>query len=103
LSFPLREGHTGELFTDPRFILPAQGEVYLRAKVNHHVLHFDWSMDGQKWQTLPYQFDYSVISDEAGKGEGASFTGAFVGMACHDTSGQNCAADFDFFEYVEGP
>jgi xylan 1,4-beta-xylosidase len=77
--------------------------VYLRAKVNHHVLHFDWSMDGQKWQTLPYQFDYSVISDEAGKGEGASFTGAFVGMACHDTSGQNCAADFDFFEYVEGP
>jgi beta-xylosidase len=26
-----------------------------------------------------------------------------VGMACHDTSGQDCPADFDFFEYVEGP
>jgi len=37
------------------------------------------------------------------KGEGASFTGAFVGMACHDTSGRNCIADFDFFEYIERP
>jgi len=101
LSFPLRDGHTEGLFTDPRFILPAQGEVFLRAKVDHHVLHFEWSLDADVWQTLPFRFDYSVISDEAGKGEGASFTGAFVGMACHDTSGQNCPADFDFFEYVE--
>jgi len=102
LSFPLREGHMGELFTDPRFILPAKGEVHLRALVDHHVLQFAWSVDADVWHTLPYRFDYSIVSDEAGKGEGSSFTGAFVGMACHDTSGQNCVADFDFFEYVEG-
>jgi xylan 1,4-beta-xylosidase len=103
LSFPLREGHTEALFTDPRFILPTEGEVSLRARVDHHVLKFEWSLDADLWKTLPYRFDYSVISDEAGKGEGASFTGAFVGMACHDTSGQNCVADFDFFEYIERP
>jgi xylan 1,4-beta-xylosidase len=31
----------------------------------------------------------------------ANFTGAFVGMACHDLSGQGKHADFDYFEYVE--
>jgi xylan 1,4-beta-xylosidase len=42
-----------------------------------------------------------VISDEAGRGYSKSFTGAFVGMACHDISGRRQPADFEFFEYVE--
>jgi len=45
--------------------------------------------------------NHSLISDEAGRGAGASFTGAFVGMCCQDLSGQNCPADFDYFQYTE--
>jgi Beta xylosidase C-terminal Concanavalin A-like domain len=45
--------------------------------------------------------DYSLISDEAGRGYSKSFTGAFVGMACHDISGRRQPADFEFFEYLE--
>ena len=43
--------------------------------------------------------DASVISDEGGRGEHGSFTGAFVGMAAFDTSGAGIAADFDHFLY----
>jgi len=40
-----------------------------------------------------------VLSDEAGKGEGAQFTGAFVGMCCQDLAGSRKPADFNFFSY----
>ena len=64
-------------------------------------LRFSWSLDGWAWQELGILLDYSVISDEAGKGAGNSFTGAFVGVCCQDISGQDTPADFDFFEYAE--
>jgi beta-xylosidase len=44
---------------------------------------------------------WSLISDEAGRGGFKSFTGAFVGMACHDVSGRRQPADFEFFDDVE--
>ncbi|MEO9865595.1 hypothetical protein [Yoonia sp.] len=40
------------------------------------------------------------MSDEGGRGEHASFTGAFVGMHCIDTSGRAREARFDHFNYV---
>jgi hypothetical protein len=40
--------------------------------------------------------DYSLISNEAGKGEGANFTGAFVGMCCQDMTGTNLPAEFSY-------
>ena len=43
--------------------------------------------------------DASLISDEGGKGEHASFTGAFVGVVAHDLSGQGWQADVTGFEY----
>jgi hypothetical protein len=46
--------------------------------------------------------DASVISDEGGRGEHASFTGAFTGMAAFDTSGSAIAADFERFAYMPG-
>ena len=101
-SFPLREGHTDPATFDPRYRLPAEGAVWLRCRVDHAVLRFAWSTDGAAWQDLPSTLDYSVISDEGGKGEHRSFTGAFVGMCCQDLSGQACPADFDYFEYREG-
>ena len=58
-------------------------------------------MDGSTWQEMPLRLDYSIVSDEAGKGEGASFTGAFVGICCQDISGANLPADFDYFHYRE--
>ena len=75
--------------------------VYLRASVDYADLKFSWSLDGSTWRELGILLDYSVISDEAGKGAGNSFTGAFVGVCCQDISGQDQPADFDFFEYVE--
>lgn len=100
-TFPLTEGRTGPAPPDPRFHLPVTGAVWLRCDVDHHALDFSWSVDGENWRKLPVTLNQSLISDEAGKGFGASFTGAFVGMACQDLSGQDCPADFDYFEYIE--
>ncbi len=81
--------------------IPQSGAVWLRCDVAFAELIFSWSLDGQQWQKIPLTLDYSLISDEAGKGEGASFTGAFVGMCCQDVSGTDIAADFDYFHYKE--
>jgi xylan 1,4-beta-xylosidase len=51
------------------------------------------------WQAIGPALDAGVISDEGGRGEHGSFTGAFCGMFAFDTSGRAQAADFDFFVY----
>ena len=56
---------------------------------------------GAHFDGLPQVFDASVLSDEATAPGQPNFTGAFVGMACHDTSGGGHHADFDWFEYRE--
>jgi xylan 1,4-beta-xylosidase len=81
--------------------LPEQGEVWLCARVEGLRLEFFWSNDGHSWNTVGDTLDASILSDEAGKGEGANFTGAFVGMACQDLTGQRAPADFSFFHYRE--
>ena len=81
--------------------LPRGKAVWLRADVDYDKLVFSWSLDGERWTAHEGRLDYSLISDEAGRGFGKSFTGAFVGMACHDISGRRQPADFEFFEYVE--
>lgn len=75
--------------------------VYLQAQVRDAELNFSWSLDQQQWQTLSVTLDHSLLSDEAGKGEGANFTGAFIGMCCQDVSGARLPADFEFFDYQE--
>jgi len=100
-SFPLAEGCASQFVFDNRFRLPDEGPVWLRAEVDHQALQFSWSTDGESWSNTPGVLNQSLISDEAGKGEGASFTGAFIGMACQDISGQNAPADFAYFEYRE--
>jgi xylan 1,4-beta-xylosidase len=54
------------------------------------------------WKPVGPKLDASVISDEGGRGEHASFTGAFIGMAAFDTSGGACPADFLQFDYRAG-
>jgi xylan 1,4-beta-xylosidase len=81
--------------------LPRGQATWLRASVDFDNLRFGWSLDGERWTECEGDLDYSLISDEAGRGCSRSFTGAFVGMACHDISGRRQPADFEFFEYLE--
>jgi xylan 1,4-beta-xylosidase len=57
---------------------------------------------GGEWTPVGPELDASLVSDEAGRGEHASFTGAFVGMAAFDTSGRARPADFAWFTYAPG-
>src|SRR6185312_6862797 len=77
--------------------------VHLRVEIDFERLHFGYRIEGvdSDWRWLPEQFDASILSDEATAPGQPNFTGAFVGMACHDTSGTARRADFDFFEYQE--
>ena len=50
--------------------------------------------------TLGPVLDASVVSDEGGRGEHASFTGAFVGMVAYDLTGQGWTADGMRFSYA---
>jgi xylan 1,4-beta-xylosidase len=91
-----------DAFTPP-IAIPAGKPVHLRVEVDYHRLHFAYQIEGMDndWQRLPQEFDASILSDEASAPGQANFTGAFVGMACHDMSGASKHADFDFFEYRE--
>jgi xylan 1,4-beta-xylosidase len=90
LSFPLQ----------PAIPLPA-GPVDLAVEVMGAAQQFFWRAGGE-WQPAGPELDASVISDEGGRGEHASFTGAFVGMLAFDTSGRGAAADFASFAYRPG-
>jgi xylan 1,4-beta-xylosidase len=82
-----------------RVPVPENRPLFLRARVDRHNLACFWSVDGDKWLELPLALDASVLCDEAGKGEGAHFTGAFVGMCCQDLAGTRLPADFARFSY----
>ena len=73
-------------------------EVELAVEVDGAVQRFFWRGAGA-WEPVGPGLDASLISDEAGRGEHASFTGAFVGMAAFDTSGRGTSADFFHFHY----
>ena len=91
-----------DAFTPP-IAIPAGKPVHLRVEIDYERLHFAYRVEGadKDWRWLPQQFDASVLSDEATAPGQPNFTGAFVGMACQDTSGTARPADFDFFEYKE--
>lgn len=81
--------------------IPDAVPIYLRAQIRYAELVFSWSLEQQSWQELTVTLDQSLLSDEAGKGEGANFTGAFIGLCCQDVSGRRLPADFEYFEYQE--
>jgi len=89
-----------DAFTPP-LPIPSGGPIDLRVEVDRERLLFAFRLDGRDWQWLPQQFDASALSDEATTPGAPNFTGAFVGMACQDTSGAARPADFDWFEYRE--
>jgi xylan 1,4-beta-xylosidase len=77
------------------------GPVDLAVEVDHARQRFYWR-DGGDWQPIGPELDASLISDEAGRGEHASFTGALVGVVAFDTSGRAIQADFAHFHYAPG-
>jgi xylan 1,4-beta-xylosidase len=90
LSFPLH----------PPIPLP-DGPVDLAVEVTDATQQFFFRTGGE-WMPAGPPLDASVISDEGGRGEHGSFTGAFVGMAAFDTSGRAAPADFAWFAYRPG-
>jgi xylan 1,4-beta-xylosidase len=89
-----------DAFTAP--IPIAGGEpIELRVEVDEERLLFGYRLGDGAWQWLPQVFDASLLSDEATAPGQPNFTGAFVGMACHDMSGTGHNADFKWFEYRE--
>jgi len=84
---------------DAMVTLPDEGKVYLAMEVQKNELQFMYSLTGKDWIKVGPILDASILSDEAGKGEGANFTGNFVGLCCQDLTGQALPADFDYFVY----
>jgi xylan 1,4-beta-xylosidase len=87
-----------DAFTAP-IAVPAGSPIDLRVEVDEERLLFAYRLGDGAWTWLPQVFDASILSDEATAPGQPNFTGAFVGMACHDTSGSARHADFDWFEY----
>jgi xylan 1,4-beta-xylosidase len=89
-----------DAFTVP-IPIPPGAPVELRVEVDDERLLFAYRLDAGAWQWLPQVFDASILSDEATAPGQPNFTGAFVGVTCHDTSGSGRHADVDWFEYRE--
>ncbi|MBO6511387.1 MAG: glycoside hydrolase 43 family protein, partial [Roseibium sp.] len=78
----------------------ADGPIELAVEVRGATQQFFWRQDDASWMPFGPELDASVISDEGGRGEHASFTGAFVGMLAYDITGQGKTADFNKFSYA---
>ncbi|MEQ8372335.1 MAG: glycoside hydrolase family 43 protein [Roseibium aggregatum] len=91
---------------DGRMSFPADpvalgaGPVELAVEVDGARQQFFWRQQGRDWTPFGPDLDASVISDEGGRGEHGSFTGAFVGMLAFDITGQGKTADFSRFSYA---
>ena len=88
-----------DAFTAPIALPP--GDVRLRVEVDHDSLRFSYAAAEGDWVSPWPSFDASILSDEAAAPGTPNFTGAFVGMACQDSSGQGRPADFSGFLYAE--
>jgi len=75
------------------------GPVELGVRVDHATQRFFWRQGDDDWRPIGPKLNAAVISDEGGRGEHGSFTGAFVGMVAFDTSGQGAEARFTSFSY----
>ncbi len=84
--------------TEP-VVLPATGPILLGVDVDGASLQFRYALPQGDWIPVGPVLDASILSDEAGIGEGGNFTGAFVGMAAYDLSGRAWPADFAYFTY----
>jgi len=80
--------------------LPPNG-VTLKLDVRGDKGQFTYNL-GRKDQPLGPEIEASKLSDEYPYYGDNAYTGAMVGMACHDMQYRNAIADFSWFEYIEG-
>ena len=66
------------------------GPLRLAVQVDGASQQFFWATEGA-WHAVGPILDASLVSDEGGRGEHGSFTGAFVGMVAYDLTGQGWA------------
>ncbi|MFN3845916.1 MAG: glycoside hydrolase family 43 protein [Paracoccaceae bacterium] len=71
-----------------------EGDVTLGVRVEGAAQQF--TLNGR---AIGATLNAALISDEGGRGEHASFTGAFVGVVAHDMTGQGWQADVLRFDY----
>jgi xylan 1,4-beta-xylosidase len=90
----------GEALTFGAMVALPEGPVRLEVRVDGASQQFYWSRPGGNPEPIGDLLDASIVSDEGGRGEHASFTGAFVGMLAHDLTGQGWTADFLSFDYA---
>ena len=76
------------------------GPVRLEVRVRGRTQQFYISRPGANSEPVGPELDASIVSDEGGRGEHGSFTGAFVGMIAYDLTGQGWTADFTEFDYM---
>ncbi len=93
LEFPMWE---------ERVVLP-KGPVRLSVRVDAAGQQFFLMAEGGQERPIGPVLDASILCDEAGKGEGANFTGNFVGMSAQDLTGRCKHADFKDFHYNCSP
>ena len=92
--------HGNLTFAEGATVAVPDGRIQLSLEVRDNDLQFFWQAEGMgAWQPLGPVLDAGLVSDEGGRGEHGSFTGAFVGMFAFDTSGRAKPADFDWFNY----
>lgn len=78
--------------------IPLNGVVWLRLCVHNTEGSFTYSLDGNHWKQVGEYWDASKISDEYPE-EGA-YTGAMVGIGCHDMLYRSAKAYFEYMEYL---
>lgn len=76
------------------------GPVTLSVEVAGPTQQFFWQVGSGPRHPLGPSCAAYLISDEGGRGEHASFTGAFVGMVAFDLTGQGKEARFSRFAYT---
>ncbi len=79
------------------------GPLRLAVEVMGPTQQFLWAPGQGDFTPLGAPLDASLISDEGGRGEHASFTGAFVGMVAQDLTGQGWTAEVTAFSYAPLP
>lgn len=86
---------------DTPVAVPAGQTIRLRVEVHDCALRFFYALGADSWTRIGPVHDASLLADEVGQGDHGNFTGAFIGMAAHDASGQKMTADFDYFDYQD--
>lgn len=97
--------HYTSFLKDQAIAIPAGTEfVWFKVKVRKESYTYQYSFDGQNWETVPVELDAAILSDDyVLQTSGGFFTGAFVGLAAVDYAGYEAVATFDHFDYQELP